>query len=42
MYGEMNRMVAALHRVDYEAVGLDDYGKSGNKGLCRHRRAAGK
>lgn len=30
MFGEMNRVIAALHSVDYEAVGLGDYGKPGN------------
>jgi aminoglycoside phosphotransferase (APT) family kinase protein len=29
-YDEMNRVLAALHNVDPEAVGLDDYGKPGN------------
>jgi aminoglycoside phosphotransferase (APT) family kinase protein len=29
IFAEMNRAVAALHRVDYRAVGLDDYGKAG-------------
>ena len=28
-YDEINRVIAALHRVDYQAVGLGDYGKSG-------------
>lgn len=28
-YDEMNRVIAALHSVDYNAVGLGDYGKSG-------------
>ena len=27
---EMNRVIAALHRVDYVALGLADYGKPGN------------
>ena len=27
---EMNRVIAALHRVDYRAVGLADFGKPGN------------
>ena len=30
IYDEMNRVIAALHRVDPTAVGLLDYGKSGN------------
>ncbi|GGP75681.1 phosphotransferase family protein [Shewanella ulleungensis] len=30
MYSEMNRVLAALHRVDVDAVGLSDYGKAGN------------
>lgn len=30
MYDEMNRVLAALHKVDINAVGLSDYGKSGN------------
>ena len=30
IYAEMNRVVAALHRVDYKAVGLEDYGRPGN------------
>lgn len=29
-YDEMNRVMAALHNVDVEAVGLGDYGKPGN------------
>ncbi len=29
-YDELNRVIAALHRVDVEAVGLADYGKPGN------------
>jgi aminoglycoside phosphotransferase (APT) family kinase protein len=29
-YDEMNRVIAALHRVDVAAVGLADYGKPGN------------
>ncbi len=28
-YDEINRVIAALHSVDYQAVGLGDYGKSG-------------
>jgi aminoglycoside phosphotransferase (APT) family kinase protein len=27
---EINRVIAALHRVDYRAVGLEDYGRPGN------------
>lgn len=30
MYDEMNRVLAALHSVDIDAVGLADYGKPGN------------
>ena len=30
IYGEMNRVIAALHRVDFRAIGLADYGKPGN------------
>jgi aminoglycoside phosphotransferase (APT) family kinase protein len=30
IYGEMIRVQAALHSVDYQAVGLGDYGKTGN------------
>ena len=30
MYDEMNRVIAALHRVDVGAAGLADYGKPGN------------
>ncbi len=30
IYAEMNRVIAALHRVDYHAIGLDDFGKPGN------------
>ena len=30
MYQEMNRVLAALHSVDLDAVGLTDYGKPGN------------
>lgn len=29
-YAELGRVIAALHRVDYDAVGLADYGKPGN------------
>jgi len=29
-YAELGRVIAALHRVDYNAVGLADYGKPGN------------
>jgi aminoglycoside phosphotransferase (APT) family kinase protein len=29
-YDELNRVIAALHRVDYEAVGLVGFGKPGN------------
>jgi aminoglycoside phosphotransferase (APT) family kinase protein len=30
IFDEMNRVIAALHKVDYAAVGLADYGKPGN------------
>ncbi|HUP93083.1 MAG TPA: phosphotransferase family protein, partial [Solimonas sp.] len=30
IYVEMNRVIAALHLVDYKAVGLAEYGKPGN------------
>lgn len=30
IYDEMNRVIAALHSVDYAALGLADYGKPGN------------
>jgi aminoglycoside phosphotransferase (APT) family kinase protein len=30
VYDEMNRVIAALHRVDFAAAGLADYGKPGN------------
>lgn len=30
MFEEMNRVIAALHKVDYAAIGLADYGKPGN------------
>jgi len=30
VYDEMNRVIAALHTVDYTSVGLDDYGRPGN------------
>ena len=30
VFDEMNRVIAALHRVDYAAIGLGDYGKPGN------------
>src|SRR5690606_40882680 len=30
IYREMNRVIAALHAVDYAALGLADYGKTGN------------
>lgn len=30
IYDEMNRVISALHSVDYAAVGLGDYGKPGN------------
>ncbi len=30
IYAEMNRVIAALHSVDYAAIGLADFGKPGN------------
>jgi aminoglycoside phosphotransferase (APT) family kinase protein len=30
IYDEMNRVIAALHRVDIDGAGLSDYGKAGN------------
>jgi aminoglycoside phosphotransferase (APT) family kinase protein len=30
IFDEMNRVLAALHKVDYAAIGLADYGKPGN------------
>ena len=30
VYDEMNRVIAALHNVDFAAIGLADYGKPGN------------
>ena len=30
IFAEMNRVIAALHKVDYVAIGLADYGKAGN------------
>ncbi|MCO5108280.1 MAG: phosphotransferase family protein [Burkholderiaceae bacterium] len=30
IYDEMNRVIAALHSIDYAAIGLADYGKPGN------------
>ncbi|HMH17009.1 MAG TPA: phosphotransferase [Burkholderiales bacterium] len=30
IYGEMNRVMAELHRIDYAAAGLSDFGKPGN------------
>ena len=30
LFDEMNRVIAALHRVDYQAVGLESYGRPGN------------
>ena len=30
IFDEMNRVIATLHRVDYAAIGLGDYGKPGN------------
>ncbi len=30
IYDDLNRVIAALHRVDYRAVGLESFGKPGN------------
>ena len=30
LFAELNRVIAALHQVDYQAVGLETYGKPGN------------
>lgn len=30
MWSEMNRVIAALHQLDYQSLGLGDYGKPGN------------
>jgi aminoglycoside phosphotransferase (APT) family kinase protein len=30
IYADMNRVISALHKVDYASVGLADYGKAGN------------
>lgn len=30
IYDEMNRVIAQLHTIDYQAIGLGDYGKPGN------------
>jgi aminoglycoside phosphotransferase (APT) family kinase protein len=30
IFAEMNRVIAALHKVDYQSLGLADYGKAGN------------
>jgi aminoglycoside phosphotransferase (APT) family kinase protein len=30
VYDEMNRVIAALHAVDYKAIGLESFGKPGN------------
>ncbi|MEJ6008038.1 phosphotransferase family protein [Paucibacter sp. AS339] len=30
IFDEMNRVIAALHRIDYKAIGLSSYGKPGN------------
>jgi aminoglycoside phosphotransferase (APT) family kinase protein len=30
IFDELNRVIAALHRIDYEALGLADYGRPGN------------
>jgi aminoglycoside phosphotransferase (APT) family kinase protein len=30
IYAEMNRVISRLHKVDYRAIGLEDFGKPGN------------
>jgi acyl-CoA dehydrogenase len=30
IYHEMNRVIAAIHKVDYQAIGLESFGKPGN------------
>ena len=30
IYGEMNRVISSLHRLDWKALGLADYGRPGN------------
>ena len=30
IYAEMNRIISELHQVDFQSIGLSDYGKSGN------------
>jgi len=30
IYGELNRVIAQLHTIDYKAIGLEDYGRPGN------------
>jgi aminoglycoside phosphotransferase (APT) family kinase protein len=35
VYSEMNRVLAAIHSVDLDAAGLDDYGKKGIYNSCR-------
>ena len=30
IWEELNRVIAALHKVDYEKIGLTDFGKPGN------------
>jgi aminoglycoside phosphotransferase (APT) family kinase protein len=30
VYDEMNRVISALHKVDYRAIGLEDFGRPGN------------
>ena len=30
IWGELNRVIALLHSVDYKAVGLEDFGKAGS------------
>jgi len=30
VFDDLNRVIAALHKVDYQAIGLGDYGKPGN------------
>jgi len=38
IFDEMNRVIAALHRVDYQAIGIGDYGKPGSYFLRQIKR----
>ena len=41
IYDEMNRVLAALHRIDIDVVGLTDYGKPGNYFQRQYERWSG-